>query len=380
MSRAAMVMGIGETEYRRRGGLSGRGELALACDAVEAAARDAGIYLSEIDGLISFANDPNQPALIQLNLGLPELRCAAMAWGGGGGGSAGAMALAQSAVLSGAARVVAVYRSLCQGVARFGQGGARAPGSNFTLPFGLATPAQNIALMARRYMHDCGASEADFATVATIARGHANRNPRALMQAKSLSAEDHAASRMVADPLHLMDCCLESDGAACVIVAGPDRARDGRRAGVPILAAMQGSGPRWGLGFLGGHNMPDETYASANARSLGQRLFAQAGVSPADVDVAQVYDAFTPLVLFTLEDYGFCGRGEAGDWLRSGALALNTSGGSLSEAYIQGLNLVVEAVRQVRGDSTAQAPEVDVAFVAGGGGVAPTSALLLGRP
>ena len=191
---------------------------------------------------------------------------------------------------------------------------------------------------------------------------------------------------MVSDPLRLFDCCLESDGACAVIVTTAERASDLGVAGVPILAAGQGSEAGWGTGALGGFNMPADVFCSGNARTLAGELYARAGLTPANVQVAQFYDDFTGMVLLSLEDFGFCERGESGPFVADGQIAwptgslpINTSGGNLAEAYIHGFNLVLEGVRQMRGTSTSQVAVAKVCLVAGGPAVAPTSALILGH-
>jgi len=198
--------------------------------------------------------------------------------------------------------------------------------------------------------------------------------------------ESYFSSRMIADPFRLNDCCLETDGACAVLVTTLERARDLKTVPVRILSSIHGSGPGWGTGALGSHNMPMDVYTSVNSRTLAPELFERAGVSQSDIDVAQIYDNFTGLVIMALEDYGFCGIGEGGPFVASGAirwpdgnLPINTAGGNLSEAYIHGLNHVVEAVHQLRGSSTSQVQDAETAFVCGGLGVAPTSALILAR-
>ena len=192
---------------------------------------------------------------------------------------------------------------------------------------------------------------------------------------KSMTLADHQASRMVSEPYRLFDCCLETDGACAVVVTTPERARDAPHAPVEVLASAQGTG---------GATVA-EPYASGGATGVARRLWQTSGLTPDDVDVAQIYDHYTGMVIMTLEDYGFCERGEGGPFVESGALAwpdgalpTNTHGGSLSEAYVHGLNHAVEAVRQLRGDSTCQVDGARVCLVASAAGV-PTSAVLLGR-
>ena len=206
------------------------------------------------------------------------------------------------------------------------------------------------------------------------------------MHGRQLTRDDYFASRFIAEPLRLYDCCLETDGACAVVVTTRERAADLPGEAVDILAAAHGSGPGWGSGLLAGHNMPDADYASTNGKGIGREIFAKAGLSPSDIDVAQIYDHFSGLVLMALEDYGFCAPGESGEFVASGAirwpdgkLPLNTSGGQLSEAYVHGMNLVIEGVRQMRGTSTSQVADAATCLVTGGLGVSPTSAIILAR-
>lgn len=387
MGRAsqACIAGVGESAYYRWGGAP-KSELALACDAILAACADAGLDPSEIDGFASYSDDRNEPSLLTEALGTKRLRWASMVWGGGGGGACGALAQAAAAVESGRAAYVVAFRALAQGQSfRFGRFHPWSPQADLTAPFGLFAPPQMFALIARRYMHETGATSEQLGAVAVAFRAHAMRNPRAVMR-KPLNLEMHQASRMIADPLRLYDCCLESDGACAVLLTTAERARDLKAKPVAVLAAGQGSMQGWGSGMLGGHNMPDAIYASANQKDLAAELYARAGIGPQDVDTAQLYDAFTATVLFSLEDFGLCPPGEAGPFAASGALQwpdgrlpCNTSGGNLSEAYIHGFNLIAEGVRQLRGESTCQVRDAEICLVTGGESVNPTSAAILGR-
>jgi acetyl-CoA acetyltransferase len=239
-------------------------------------------------------------------------------------------------------------------------------------------------MVMARHMHLYGTTSEDMGRVAVACRANANRNPRAVMHGRPMTLEDHQASRMVADPFHLFDCCLETDGAAAVVVTSAERARDLAKPPVEILAGAQGAPAGYRHGAIFNANLPDELYASGGMASLAERLWARAGVGPADVDVAQIYDHFSGLVLLSLEDFGFCARGESGAFVSSGAidwpggsLPINTSGGHLSEAYVHGLNHVVEGTRQLRGESTSPVEGAEVCLVTSGAGV-PSSAIVLG--
>ena len=369
--RQACIVGVGETEYTRWGGITDRSELALACQAITAAAADAGLNLAEVDGVASYAYDANDPWLLEESLGFRELRFKGMVWGGGGGGSYAAIAQAAAAVQSGQANCVAVFRSLCQGQGhRFGQGYEVPHGRNFLTPFGMLSPPLMLAPLAQRYKQEFGITAEQFGEVALTCRDNASRNPRAVFGKRALTMEAYLASRMIADPLRLFDCCQENDGACALIVTSLDRARDLHRKPVRILAAGQGSEPRWSSGGLGSHSMPAEDYGVGSGRSLAARLYGKAGIGPGDVDTVQIYDHFTPFVLMCLETFGFCSRGEGGQFVAEGhirwphgKLPANTSGGHLSEAYIHGLNLAVEGVRQLRGESTSQVAGAEVCVV-----------------
>ena len=381
---AAVISGVGESEYRRWGGHADRTEFQLACTAILAAAEDAGIATSDIDGLASFADPAIDPSMLQLALGMPHLRFSGMAWGGRGGSGCAAVALAADAVASGRAEVVAVVRSLCQGRSRrYGQFFAARAHANFNAPFGLLAPPQMMALALQRYAHDHRLHPDAMMEIALSCRDNAQRNPRAVTHGKALTREAYLASRMVADPLRLNDCCLETDGACAVLVTTPERAASLRSRPVQIAASAQHGPAGWSTGYMGSHNMPRADYGTGGQRGLAEALYSQAGIGPSDIDVAQIYDHFSGMVLLALEDFGFCGRGEAGAFVtseairRGGSLPVNTAGGNLSEAYVHGLNLVIEGVRQLRGESTSQVAEARLCLVTSGSGILPSSGLVL---
>ncbi len=383
--RAAHVAGIGETEYRPWGRIQDRNEFQLACQAIRAAADDCGIPLSELDGLATFAEPDIQSALLQHALGIPRLRFSASIWGGRGGASCGAVGLAAMAVEAGQANYVAVFRSLCQGQSRrYGRFFAQRMHASLTAPFGLVSAPQHLALVVQRYRHEFGLEAEHLASIALACRDNAQRNPRAVKHGEPLTPAQYRSGRMIAEPFRVYDCCLETDGACALIVTTAERARDLRSIPVRVLASVHGGGPEWNTGSMGAHNMPNASYTTGNQRELAGELFARAGVAPADIDVAQIYDHFTGMVLIALEDFGFCERGGAPAFVAAGeigwpngSLPINTAGGSLSEAYVHGLNHVVEGVRQLRGESTSQVADARLALVTGGSGVSPSSALVL---
>ena len=403
--RRAHIVGVGESEYTRWGKIGDITEHALACRAIKRAVADAGLTMDDVDGLASFAEDRNEAIFLAAELGLPALRFGNMVWMPGGGGGCAAVSNAAMAVETGQAEVVVVYRSLCQGqFFRFGTGGVTAEAApdpepptlqqansllmasmGFAMPYGLLMAAAAYALPTRRHMHLYGTTSEQLGALAVTFREHASRNPRAVMGGRPLTLEDHQSSPMIADPHRLFDCCLESDGACAVVVTTAERARDLAKRPVEILASEQGTPKGYAFGPFTNANVADEIYATGGGEEMANRLYAKAGVGPADVDVAQLYDHFTGCVLMQIEDYGFCERGEGGPFIESGALAweggslpTNTHGGSLSEAYIHGLNHVVEGVRSLRDESTSPVDGAEVCLVTSAACV-PSSAVLLGR-
>ncbi|MGH7820080.1 MAG: thiolase C-terminal domain-containing protein, partial [Candidatus Binatia bacterium] len=282
------IAGIGESRYFRRGE-SPDPEFVLALRAILAACEDAGIDPREIDGFASYANDRNEPARLAAALGLPDLRFSNMQWGAGGAGGSAAVANAAAAVVAGLASCVVVFRSLAQGqFGRFGAGPrlSRVGGElAFSVPYGVLSPAQMFAMRAQRLLHERGVSAAAFRAVALASYHHAQRNPRAVMHGRPLTAEAYDASRWIVEPLRLYDCCLESDGAAALLLVPAERARDLAQPPVHLLAAAQGAGYR---DTASCHNAPD--YASSCFRTVAPRLYEMAGVSPRDVDVVQSYE------------------------------------------------------------------------------------------
>jgi acetyl-CoA acetyltransferase len=266
---------------------------------------------------------------------------------------------------------------------RMGGTGRAAPETvefQYQVPYGYATPPQQYAMQARAYMHQYGVVAEDLGRVAISQRNYAMASPRAMMRTP-LTMEDYLASRWIVEPLRLFDCCLETDAAVAVVVTTTERARGLAQRPVLISAAAYGSGHN----LYSNHRGDIGTSAAAD---LAPRLYAMAGIGPKEVDVAELYDAFTPLVLVQLEDYGFCKKGDAaafvadGNVSPGGSLPVNTHGGHLSEGYVHGLNHVAEAVSQLRGDAGSRqvvGAEVALSTAQPGYVAGTTSALLLRR-
>lgn len=376
------IIGIGASGFYRYG-KSPDPEFKLVLQAVLAACQDAGLDPKEVDGWASFSGDRNDPARLAAALGTHRLRSSVMHTGGGGGNCA-AVADGAAAILAGLAENVIVYRGLAQGqFGRFGQAHDRPTVSGddaFMAPYGVFSPAQKFAMRVTRFMHDHGIARDALRAIAMASYHHAQANPRAVMHGRPLSAQAYDASRWIVEPFRLYDCCMENDGAAAVLLVSAHRAMDFAQKPAYILGAASGGGCR---AAAQPHNAPE--YASAGFRGVAADLWGMAGMSPADVGVVQSYENFTGGVLMSLIEHGFFLPEEANDFLTvenliaaTGKLPLNTSGGNLAECYVHGMGQVLEAVRQIRGTSTAQVPKNDAALVIGGPMVTPVSNLLLG--
>jgi acetyl-CoA acetyltransferase len=375
------IVGIAQTSFGK--GLPDT-ELSLACQAVSAALDDAGIAPAEVDGLAMFSMEDGREVDVARNVGLGDITYFTQV-GYGGGAGCGAVGHAAMAVATGQCEVAVAWRArkrAAKASRPWSQVGTRLAGhQQWSRPWGVLRPVDEIAMLTRRYMHEFGATRDHLANVALAFRKHANRNPAATMYEKTLTREQYMDARWISEPLCLFDNCLETDGALAVVITSAERARDLPHPPVYVHSYAQ-SIPRQHqvmTNYFNDDPLLGPSYACA------EKLWAQAEFTPADVPVAQIYDAFSPLIPLSLEGYGFCERGEGADFTNDGALEwpdgrlpTNTAGGGMSEAYVHGLNLVLEGARQIRGTSTSQVEGAEVCLVTSGEGV-PTSALLLRR-
>jgi acetyl-CoA acetyltransferase len=397
-SRTAAIVGIGQTAYAKSLPATA---WELAMEAVLAACADAGVDVAEVDGMCRFTApfESVTEAMLVRGLGIPELSFFAQA--PHGGEALGAVVMqAAAAVSAGVASTVVVYRALSQSRGgRFGRADGRGPGGaggtgqgadvvvpeqdnlSFAWPYGLMSPGQLFALWARRYAAVHGLSDEDLTralgTIAITQRQYANRNPNAMMRDRKLDWETYRGARMISEPLRLFDLCLENDGACAFVVTTADRARALRADPVWVLSATQTVSPyREPMGIYTGGELLELVPPEAAGR-----LFEQAGVNRADVDVAEFYDATSYMPLRSLESYGFVPDGQAWRYVTEqgtgpdSPLPVNTHGGHLSEAYLHGVNGILEAVRQLRGTAVNQVPDADVALVGAPAG----SAAILAR-
>jgi acetyl-CoA acetyltransferase len=381
----AAIVGVGATEFSKD---SGRSEMSLACEAVAAAIADAGLQPVDVDGMVTYSTDNNPDIEIARHVGIGELRHVSRVHYGGGAACA-TVVMAAMAVATRVADVVVCYRAFNERSGRrFGAGVQDIPNAataeraqfSWTSPFGLLTPASWVAMVARRYMHVSGATSEDFGRVAVADRRHAATNPAAWFHGQPITLADHQASRWIVEPLHLLDCCQETDGGQALVVTSVERARDLRHPPAVVVAGAQGAGAeQWTMTSF----YRDDIARLPEMGVVARELWTSSGLGPEDVQTAVLYDHFTPYVLMQLEEFGFCGRGEAKDFVGDGAIELggrlpvNTHGGQLGEAYLHGMNGIAEGVRQVRGTSVNPVPDVEHVLVTAGTGV-PTSGLILG--
>ena len=367
----AAIVGIGQTEFSKD---SGRSELQLAVEAVHAAIVDAGLSPADIDGMVTFYEDTNNEIAIARSIGIPELRWTARTpWGGSN--SAATVEVATAAVESGMAKAVVIYRAFNERSGRrFGQppeGRPAIPASMSPyMPFGLDTPAKMYSLWYQGYMNRYGVTNEDLGRYTVVARQHAATNPAAWFYQRPITLEDHQASRWIVEPiLRKLDCCQESDGGVALMVTTMDRAKDLPQAPVRVAASSQSHLMDGDVLFNYYH---DDIADFPEARSLAARLWETAGIRPDDVDAAMIYENFSPVVFMQLEGYGFCEPGEAKDFIADGhiglegSLPVNTHGGLLGEAYIHGVNNLLEGVRQVRGTAANQIAGAQHVLVAAG--------------
>jgi acetyl-CoA acetyltransferase len=385
LDRGAIV-GIGATEFSKD---SGRSDLQLAIEACEAAIADAGITPAQVDGMVTFTQDTNPEIEIAKNLGVGDLSFFSRIHHGGGA-ACGTIQQAVLAVDAGVADYVVCYRAFNERSGhRFGGGvqdrapAATAESAHFSwyAPFGLLTPASWVAMFATRYMHEYGATSEDFGRIAVADRRHAAANPKAWFYEKPITLQEHQESRWIVEPLHLLDCCQESDGGQAIVITTPARAADAPNGSVIVRSVAQGAAT--------GQEMMTSYYRESisglpEMGLIARQLWNTTGLGPDDIQAAIIYDHFTPLALPQLEEFGFCGRGEARDFLKDGNIELggrlpvNTNGGQLGEAYIHGMNGIAEGARLIRGTSTNQPEGVEHVLVTAGTMV-PTSALVLGK-
>ncbi len=388
------IVGIGRTRYFRRGQSLPMTQMEMAIKATAAAIQDAGLSKDDIDGFALYSA-PIDPAHLAAQMGLKDLRFAATLTSGGNG-SAGSVGLAAAAVHGGLANYVVSLMTLQQAGRRLGGTQVAAPpgGSGgipafmmspmlaFNAPANISSPGHNFSMITNRHMHQYGTKREHFAEICISQRDNAIRRPTSMFT-EPLTLEDYFNARIISEPLCLFDYTPETDGAVAVITTTVERARDLRQPPAIIMASANGGTGNHAT-LLGSFQMPEDTFASSGHRDVAKQVYSMAGVGPEDIDVALLYDHFSPMVLMQIEDYGFCGYGEGGPFVAEGnirwpggKIPVNTHGGNLSEAYVIGMTHVYEAVEQVRGTAVNQVEGCELALCTGGPAAIPMSATIV---
>ncbi|WP_067856143.1 thiolase C-terminal domain-containing protein [Nocardia shimofusensis] len=372
MRGAAAVAGIAELHYRR--GESPHGELRMTLQAILAACADAGIAPRELDGFVSYAGGGNDGSVIGAALGVDDVRYSAMMWGGGGGTVAAAINAAAAAIATGQADCVVAYRAMAQAdTGRLGY--AKYYYGPHYLAHGIGSPAQVCAMRTQRMLEHDGVPREAMRALVLAAYRHAQNNPTAQAYGKPLDEDAYEQSRLVTEPFHLFDCSRESDGAVALVLVSAQRARTLNQPPAYVIAGAQGAPGGYSARIDNDDQYSTAGFAGVNGRpGVADRLWAVAGIKPSDVDVVQVYENFSGPAVAALIDHGLAPSGPAAGSVLTvdnltagiGTLPVNTSGGNLGDAFVNGMNLAAEAVRQIRGTSTNPVPDAKLSLFIGG--------------
>lgn len=368
------IAGVGLKQYRR--GAAPLPERSVLIEAILDACGDAGFDPADIDGFVSYGDDKNEPVRLMPELGIKQLRWSSTVFGGGGGGIAGAFGQAAAAIISGQASAVVIFRALVEGDSGRLSAAVMAHHLNdHLLAAGLVSPAQMCAIRANRLFDHHGVPRQTVEELVKASYHHGARNPEAVAYGKTFDIAELRASRWIAEPFRLFDCSRENDGAGALLMLSTERAAGLRKAPVHLLSCAQGADAGWG-DLL--ENDAADVYATAGFRGVAQRLYADAGLTPADIDVVQLYENFDAQGVMSLIDHGLCDYANVAEVVRfdnliadSGSLPVNTAGGNMAQGFIHGIGLAVEAVRQLRGESANPVAGARTCLLAGGPG-APT--------
>jgi acetyl-CoA acetyltransferase len=383
MKNVAAIAGIGLRQYRR--GTSPMPERGVLARAIIDACEDAGFDPADIDGFATYGDDKNEPVRLMQDLGTKELSWASQVFGGGGGGIAGAFGQAVGAIATGQASAVIVFRALVQGNSGRLSAAVMAHHLNaHMIGAGLVAPAQVCAIRAQRMFEHFGVPRSAVENFVRAAAFHGERNPEAVSYGQPFDQETYRNARWISEPFRLFDCSRENDGAGALLVVSAERAKDLKQMPVNILGVAQGAAQGWGDLM---ENDADDQYATAGFKSVARRLWSQTGLKPADIDVAQVYENFSAQGVASLIDHGFCDYESVGEFCSfenliapGGGLPVNTAGGNLSQGFIHGIGMPIEAVRVLRGESANPVPGAKICLLAGGPGAPIVSSAIFSAP
>jgi len=375
------VAGVGYRQYKR--GTAPLPERGVLVQTIVDACEDAGFDPALIDGFVSYGDDKNEPVRLMPDLGTKQLNWSAQVWGGGGGGIAGAFGLASAAILTGQARAVVVFRALVEGSSgRLSTAVMAHHLNDHMVSAGMVAPAQICAMRAQRLFEYHGVPQSVCDELVRANYYHGSRNPEAVAYGKDFDIAEAHASRWIAEPFRLFDCSRENDGAGALLLVSSELARDLRKVPVKLLSVAQGAGQGWG-DLL--ENDAADLYPTAGFGAIRERLYAQAGLTPSDIDVVQLYENFSAQGIASLIDHGFCTYENVAEVVRydnliapSGKLPVNTAGGNFAQGFVHGIGCAVEAVRVLRGESANPVPDATTCLLAGGPGAPTISSAIFG--
>ncbi len=375
------VAGLGYRQYKR--GSAPLPERGVLVQTIVDACEDAGFDPALIDGFVSYGDDKNEPVRLMPDLGTKELNWSAQVWGGGGGGVAGAFGLASAAILTGQARAVVLFRALVEGSSGRLSAAVMAHHLNdHMVSAGLVAPAQICAMRAQRLFEYHGVPQSVCEELIRANYFHGSRNPEAIAYGKPFDIAQARTSRWIAEPFRLFDCSRENDGAGALLLVSSELAKDLRKPPVKLLSVAQGTQKGWG-DLL--ENDDADLYPTAGFGAIRERLYGQAGLTPQDIDVVQLYENFSAQGVASLIDHGFCTYENVAEVIRfdnlvapGGKLPVNTSGGNFAQGFVHGIGCAVEAVRVLRGESANPVPDARTCLLAGGPGAPTISSAIFG--
>lgn len=381
LSGKTAIAGIGYRQYKR--GTAPWPERGVLVRAIVDACEDAGFDPADVDGFVSYGDDKNEPVRLMPDLGTKQLNWSAQVWGGGGGGIAGTFGIAASAILTGQAKAVVIFRALAEGNSGRLAAAVMAHHLNdHMVGVGQVAPAQVCAMRAQRLFEYHGVPQSVCEELVRASYYHGARNPDAIAFGKEVDLEAFRTARWITEPFRLFDCSRENDGAGALLLVSTEHARDLKKKPVKLLSVAQGTTKGWG-DLL--ENDDKDLYATAGFGAIRERLYGLAGLTPQDIDVVQLYENFSAQGVASLIDHGFCTYENVAEVVKfenliaaGGKLPVNTSGGNLAHGFVHGFVTAVEAIRCLRGESPNPVPDAKTSLLAGGPGSPTISSAIFG--
>tara|TARA_R110000772_G_scaffold239349_1_gene351417 strand:+ start:6499 stop:7662 length:1164 start_codon:yes stop_codon:yes gene_type:complete len=381
ISGKTAVAGVGYRQYKR--GTAPLPERGVLVQTIVDACEDAGIDPADVDGFVSYGDDKNEPVRLMPDLGTKNLNISTQVWGGGGGGIAATFQIAASAILTGQAKAVVIFRALVEGNSgRLSEAVMAHHLNDHMVAAGMVSPAQVCAMRAQRMFEHHGVPLSVCEDLIQASYYHGSRNPDAVAYGTEFDVKQIQASRWIAEPFHLFDCSRENDGAGALLLVSAEHARDLKKKPVKLLSVAQGTQKGWG-DLL--ENDDEKLYATAGFQAIQKNLFEMAGLTPQDIDVVQLYENFSAQGIASLIDHGFCTYENVAEFVKfenliapSGKLPINTSGGNFAHGFVHGIITAIESIRVLRGETSNPVPDAKTCLLAGGPGSPSISSAIFG--